>query len=340
MEPPERILVIQLRRIGDCLLTTPLLRALRHRFPQARIDFLVESAGQRVTEGNPRVTETLRYDSAEGGAWLRRIRSRRYDWVLDGLSNPRSALLTLASGARVRAGFAVAFWKFAYNIAVKRPAAPEYAPLAKLRLLNEILQRHGESSADESPLPEFYPSPDERKFAAHWIETQKLGDAPLVILAPAHRRAVRQWNAKGFAELSRLLHQNTGARLFAIWGPGEESQIQEIVQLSQGSVAALPSTTLGQMAAILEKCSLMISNDNGPKHVGVAVGARTLTLFGPTRPVDWTPPADPRHRSFHVQGLGCLGCNRNQCPYQHECMEWMSAEEVFSTAQNMLSALN
>ena len=336
MENPQRILVIQLRRIGDCLLTTPLLRALRGRFPQAKIDFLVETASRRITEGNPHVSETLIYNAHDAVGWLRQIRDRNYDWVLDGLSNPRSALLTLASGARVRAGFAVPFWKFAYNVRVTRPDVPEYAALSKLRLLDEILRRSGESVRPRDPLPEFYPSADEKKFAQSWIQEQKIGGAPLVILAPTHRRAVRQWSAKGFAELSRLLRRDARARIFAIWGPGEEKQIGEVVRLGEGNVQPLPPTTLGQMAAILQNCSLMIANDNGPKHMGVAVGTRTLTLYGPTRPTDWNPPDDPRHRFFRVPGLGCLGCNKNECPYQHECMEWLDAVEVFGIAREML----
>jgi ADP-heptose:LPS heptosyltransferase len=336
MESPKRILVIQLRRIGDCLLTTPLLRALRRHFPEAQIDFLAEHASRRVTEGNPHVDETLVYNKLNAASWLKIVRGRHYDWVLDGLSNPRSAVLTLASNARIRSGFSVPFWKFAYNVKVARPPLPEYASLSKLRLMNETINHLGGQIESENLLPEFYPTPEERDFAQKWLSVQNLGGAPLVILAPAHRRPVRRWNADGFGKLSKLLRRKTGARIFAAWGPGEEKTIEDVVKTSEGNVSSLPPTTLGQMGALLEKCSLMIANDNGPKHLGVAVGAKTLTLYGPTRPSDWNPPEELRHRIFRVKGLGCLGCNRNDCPYHHECMEWMSADEVFLIAQTML----
>jgi ADP-heptose:LPS heptosyltransferase len=337
MVSPKRILVIQLRRIGDCLLTTPLIRALRRRFPEAALDFLVEPASFRVVQGNPNISEILLYNPKDAAAWIRNLRARRYDWVLDGLSNPRSALLTLASGAETRVGFSVPFWKIAYNVRVQRPFIPEYASISKLRLLEAAAHRWQWPLPPENPIPEFYASAEERGFAKTWRQAEGIGTAPVVILAPAHRRPVRRWGAGGFARLSQLLRDNLGARIFAVWGPGEENQIREITRLAGGAVNPLPPTTLGQMAAILEQCALLIANDNGPKHLATAVGARTLTLYGPTRSSDWDPPRDPRHRFLGVKGLGCLGCNLNRCPYGHECMEWMSPGEVFEAARGMLS---
>ena len=104
MKDPGRILVIQLRRIGDVILTTPAVAALKARWPRAELDFLVEPAGAEALAGNPHIHELIVY-RARGplGAlpWLRRVRRKRYDWVIDFMGNPRTAFLTSFSGAAV-----------------------------------------------------------------------------------------------------------------------------------------------------------------------------------------------------------------------------------------------
>ena len=335
---PQRILVIQLRRIGDSLLTTPLLRALRESCPVATIDCLVEASACRVFQGNPILDKVLVYDPKTPSAWIRRIRERRYDWVLDCLSNPRSAILTLASGAPVRAGFLVPFWKIAYNIRVERRQLPEYAAQTKLRLLESICARLGSPFVSKGLSLDFTPTPEEREFAQRWLKNQGFGTSPVIALAATHRRSVRRWTPAGFARLCRLLTQKMPAKVIIAWGPGEEDQLREITSLINESALPLPGTTMGQLAAIFEQCALVIANDNGAKHLAVAMGTPTLTLYGPTHPSNWTPPHDPRHRAFRVEGLGCLGCNLNRCPYQHECMEWMNPEQVFLAARELFLA--
>ncbi len=85
---PRRILIIQLRRIGDVIVTTPVIDALRARFPEARLEFLVEPAAAPVVAGYPGLDESLVFDKSRYWYWLRDIRARRYDWVLDFMNNP------------------------------------------------------------------------------------------------------------------------------------------------------------------------------------------------------------------------------------------------------------
>src|SRR5262245_27329057 len=103
---PRSILVIQLRRLGDVILTTPALEALKKRYPKAKLDFLVEAPGAEAVAGHPAIDETLVYDAEgplEALVWALKIRARGYDWVIDFLANPRTALLTALSGAEVKA---------------------------------------------------------------------------------------------------------------------------------------------------------------------------------------------------------------------------------------------
>lgn len=330
---PGRVLVIPLRRLGDCLLTTPLLRRLHESVPSARVDVLVEAGARRVFEGNPACSEILEYDPRSAAAWIRRVRARRYDWVIDVLSNPRSALISALSGAPERAGFSVPFWGRTYTVPVVRGAVPEYAASAKMRLLEGLALRAGVPLRRGSLDSEFHTTPEDEACARDWLDSMPGGrQGPLIALVPTHRRSVRRWTARGFAGLARLLEEHLGARVFLAWGPGEEGQRDEVLSQAAGSLVPLPPLSLGRMAALFRSCGLVIANDNGPRHLAAAMGTSTLTVFGPTRPGDWNPPGDARHASLGVPGLNCLGCNLNRCPYGHECMNWLGPEAVFRAA--------
>src|SRR3954469_1183190 len=99
MDSPKSILVIQLRRLGDVLVTTPAVEALRLAYPKAKIDFLVEKPGDQLLSGNPNLDVVVLYDTARPWAMIREVRRRRYDWVIDFLGTPRSAIVTALSGA-------------------------------------------------------------------------------------------------------------------------------------------------------------------------------------------------------------------------------------------------
>src|SRR5262249_29832807 len=91
-----------------------------------------------------------------------------------------------------------------------------------------------------------------------------------------------------------------------------------------------------QTAAILSRCDAVVTNDSGPMHLSVAVGTPTVTIYGPTWPASWNPGAPP-HRWVPAEGLSCVGCNLDHCPYSHECMEWISPERVTAEVEAALA---
>jgi ADP-heptose:LPS heptosyltransferase len=91
----------------------------------------------------------------------------------------------------------------------------------------------------------------------------------------------------------------------------------------------IPDASLRQMAALLNQCKMVVTNDNGPMHLAVAAGTPTVTIYGPTDPASWNP-GGPRHRVLQAAGLRCLGCNLNHCPFGHECMTGITPGQVLS----------
>ena len=136
-EEPKKILVVMLRRIGDVILTIPPVKALRKRFPNAKIDFLVEAPCHEVLAWNTDISRIHVYSKGPLNyvKWILRVRRERYDWVIDFMGNPRTAMLTFSSGAALRAGPAHVSHRWAYSLPLIQPSEICYSALEKIRML-------------------------------------------------------------------------------------------------------------------------------------------------------------------------------------------------------------
>jgi ADP-heptose:LPS heptosyltransferase len=335
MTSPQRILIIQLRRIGDVIFTLPVIKTLRDDFPQAKIDFLVEQPADQLVRLDPGVSETLVYDHDRPVHWLREIRSRRYDLVLDFLANGRSGLLTLCSGARQKAAFAGPWARsLAYNH-LARATPNAYLVEQKLDILRSLGLAVGSWGWDIR-LPKA-----DTEWAEGFLKGQGAGSPrALVAMAPASRRETRRWLPARFAEVAKgLLSQ--GRDVLFLWGPGEREYIEDIVRRTgaagPGRMIVPPDTTLLRLAALIQDCALALTVENGPKNLAVALGVPTVNIVGPNNPGSFNPLSDPAHVVLRDETLGCLACELNACPTQHECMENIASGRVLQEIERLLS---
>jgi len=322
MDNLKRILIIQLKRAGDVIVTTPVLKAIRQALPGVEIDFLVDKPFAPLLENNPDIRRIQIYNrQAPWKTWLS-LRAASYDWIFDFQSSPRSILAGLFSGARRRAGYRVSFWGSFFHQSVQRPGAGISVTEGKMTLVRTLLP-----IVPPAGDRKIYLTPAEREWAGNQLKDA--GDKGPIGLIPTHRRASRRWHPESFAQLARLL-LSRGHSVWFFWGPGEREYVEGISREAPGS-RLIPDTSLRQMAALLQRCRLVITNDNGPMHLAVAAGTPTVTIYGPTAPLAWNPGGGPHHRVIQAAGLGCLGCNMNECPFGHECMTWITAEKVLET---------
>jgi len=320
---PRSILVVQLRRLGDVILTTPALEALKKRYPEARLDFLVEAPGAEAVAGQPAIDEVLVYD-AEGalGAlrWALKVRARRYDWVIDFLANPRTALLTALSGAKVKAGPAHVARRWAYNVRMVQSPQACYAALEKVRWLAPL----GVAPEDAPELPRLMLAQRPTK-----VEN-------VVGLVPPSRKETRRWPAPSYARLGRLLRDKHGCRIKVFWGPGEKGLADEVVRgIGAGAFAIEETRGISDLARELASCRVVVGNCAGPKHVALALGVPTVTIHGSSDPASWTP-VHPDHLAVRLDELPCIGCRSNDCPYNLECMRQLPAERVLPAVERLL----
>jgi len=330
---PRRILIVQLRQLGDVLLTTPAAEVLRSNFPGAVIDFLTEPPSDQLLRGNPFIDNVLAYDRAEPLKWLFKIRSGRYDLVVDFMSNPRSALLTFFSGAAVKAGPGHTASAWAYN---KKFISPEgtspYAAFQKIDFLAGL-------GLDRVfyPYPKLPRSETDGRWAEGVLTALRLRHRGTIAFAPASRRATRQWPAEHYARLAALAAGRLKVNVLLLWGPGERGLAEQIAALAGSpDVRTAPETkTLPELSALLRGTALLVSNCSGTKHIAQASGVPTLGIYGSSRPENWTPPADPNHQVIRNETLACIGCRKNDCPINMKCLRELSPEAVFAKLMTM-----
>jgi len=343
--PPDlsrvrRVLVLRHRAAGDLLLTTPALRALRAGLPSARIEVLVSRGTASLLSGNPDVNEVLELDrrsllsqAARYGGLAR----GGYDLVLDMVSNPRSALMTALTRAPLRVGYDLPGRRYAYTIRVPRePVGPHgplvrYAPEASLDLVRAIgIPSRGLFLTLRVP-------PEAQAGIDSWIKGCGLGSRPIAACLPAGTWPSKTWMPERFADVMDALHES--ADVVWLWGPGEEALARECRGRMKATSTLAPEAGWGELAALIRRSAILVSNDSGPKHLAVALGVPTVTIFGPTHPGAWQPPSGP-HATVEAAGLTCLHCNHTHCPLPGDrhmrCMRDVSAAMVIEACRALL----
>lgn len=345
MLEPKRVLLIRRKAIGDVLVSMPVAAALRKAWPNARLHLVVDRFAADVVRGSPYVDEIIVYDRERYSRgeptqrmksslrWMRRLRRLRYDVVLDLMGTPQTALWTRVTGAPTRVGRARRFRTWAYNVVL--PASDHAIRFAGDVFLDWV-RAVGIDPGPWQPVPVVRPAEMDDDVAAV-LQSQFPGDGPLVVLNPSATWSAKAWPHKHFAQLAQLLSDQMGARILVAWGPGEEAARDAVVSLSDGRARAMPRTDLITLAAYLRASNLLITTDSGPKHVAVAEGTPTLTLFGSTDPRGWQPPGS-RHR-WVTQDVPCRPCNLTECVIPgHPCLDDLRPERVLAEAERMLAS--
>jgi len=336
MQAPQRILVIQLRRIGDLLLATPMFRALRAAYPAAEITLLVERPFEPVVRCNTHLDHVIVSERKQSLARNLRdivaLRRARYDLVIDFLGKPRTALWSWLTGAPRRIGYAAPGRRFFYtdNATVERP--DDYTVLHKAVLLQPL------GIAVTDLRLEFPVAAADQAWARDHLAALGAGaGARLAAIAPGTRREDKLWPADRFAAVADRLVEAHGLTPLFICGPGEEDQIEAVRRLmKRPSLAGAERPPLPRVQALLERCALFVGNDTGLRHMAVAAGLPTVAIFGQPRAVNWTPPDDPRHRSLDIDPDCKRHCTFPQCG--RECLTGISVEAVLQAVDGVLAA--
>tara|TARA_B100001094_G_scaffold332688_1_gene405852 strand:- start:686 stop:1747 length:1062 start_codon:yes stop_codon:yes gene_type:complete len=297
----EQVLFIQLRQLGDIILTTPCIRELKEAWPDTKISFLSHSMGRLVLEDCPWLDELYTYDP--NGSKLaelelaRKLRSKKFDCIIDFMDNPRSAIYTWFIGAPKRVGY-TGRRDFVYNDKEFKVKTSDYIVQEKFKLLRR-LGVHPQS--EKLVLPWFEKHTEPLRYMLQANKQFKSG-AVRVLMSPTHRRSVRQWPVERYAEIADRLSENWGACVVWGWGPGEEDFVNDVMSKCKSTTYKVPKTNFRELAAIIANCDLFIGNSNGPSHIAVAVDTPSLQIHGPTLAKSWSPK-NARHQALQAGDL-------------------------------------
>jgi heptosyltransferase-3 len=299
----ERILLVQLRQLGDILLTTPCLRAIKRERPKAKLTFLSHTMGRLVLDHCPFLDEHFFFDEktsiSEQLRLMRTLRERHFDVVIDFMNNPRSALYTWITAGLERIAFSSAR-RPAYTRLVPRPEPGRYIVQEKFDLLAAAGLARPTDERLVLPWFEVHTQP----FMRLWAESQLFKDAPYrIALSPTHRRVARRWPLASYAALADRLATEWGAAVVWLWGPGEEGEIDAAMALTKTKTIKAPKTSFREMAALVGNMHLFVGNSNGPSHVAVADGICSLQLHGHTDARAWCPMT-PEHQALQSPEFG------------------------------------
>jgi len=351
-----KILLVRPRLIGDVLLTTPVIRAIRRRFPDAELVYLVEAHAAPVVSANSHLSETVVIRHRRGVRRLLedltlalRLRARRFDVAIDMHGGSRSGWLTFATGARMRVGYDVSgrSWMYTHRVARPRGYAPRHSVLSMWDLARVI-----DASWDE-PLT---PGGDRLEMpvtkAAAAVVARRLDDMgvtaadEIVVMHAAAGNEFRRWPQASFGAVARSLAQTRRRVVLVVGSNQDAATIDRIVRLAQpdraapaGRIHAAPGWPLDELRALMDRSALFVGGDSGPMHIAAASNVPIVAIFGPTLPVHWAPwrPAGVPVALVEPGPLECRPCDQRVCaPGDFRCLRSISADEVVAAANRLL----
>jgi lipopolysaccharide heptosyltransferase I len=367
----SRILLIKPSALGDVVHTLPVLVKLRARYPRARIDWLITPENAEVVRYHPALSNVVLFArrdfSRRGRRWraflsffglLKQIRRAKYELIIDMHGQVRSAFFALISGARVRIGFDRPI-KRGLTVSAEHDLknVPNHGwrgaregswiaythripiPTLDVHAIDRYLWVAPLLGLDDSP-PDLtiHLSPQATDRMNRLLEEHGVPESkPLVVLVPGTIWETKHWTIEGFAGVARQFLQDGFA--VALAGTTRDQQrCRQIAAAAPGTCDLSGKTTAADLAALIRRAEVAVTNDSGSMHVAASLGKPMVSVFGPTNPVHIGPYERPE--SVVRVDLPCSPCNYrrlSQCPFDHACMKQVNSAMVVERVRKLLS---
>jgi heptosyltransferase-2 len=356
----NRVLVFLPGWVGDVVMATAALAAIRQRFSQAHVVHVMRSyvadvlAGTNLSDGQifwpdhstaspPRSTDAALGHADRGHTrghldLIRRLKAQRFDLAVLLTNSFRSALVARLSGIRQRVGYARDWrgWLLTDRLYPPRRSG-RFLPIPALDYYNELAKSVGCEAISDQLLLQTTPE-DELAI------DRRLGGLdrrqPLVVLNPgANFGSAKCWPAEKYAALADEITTRYGARVVASLGPKEQEIAQRLGDAARQPLDIFidPPLGLGPLRALIKRCQLLVTNDTGPRHFAAAFGVPVVTVFGSSDPA-WTDTRYANERIVKLD-LECQPCMKRTCPLKHHnCMRQLEPQQVLEKVDEFLAA--
>lgn len=332
----NRILIVGVNWLGDSLLTTPVFKALKKKFPGSYIGVMVVERVREVFEGNPYINEVIVFD--ERGQhkgffaklkFIKLLRKKKFDTAFLIHRSFTRAFICFLAGIRLRIGYR---------------RLKSFLILSKrIKLLASLLHRQDrylylfEKSGIviEDRSPSFFIPESTRDKISKDLEQVKKEHAFLIGINPSANWELKRWPASYFANLADSLVRDFKAVIIFVGTEVQRLVIEEVrAKMNQNSFSFCGKTNLKELGALMQNLKLFISNDSGPAHLAASLGVNTVVIFGPTS----TEATAPRGRAVTIvkKDVDCqIPCYKLDCQ-DNVCMKSIKPEEVISQIKTIL----
>ena len=337
-----RILIRAANWVGDAIMTTPVVRAVRKNYPRAQITVLAKPWVIPVYEHNPHIDYIWRYDNAfrhTRGLGTFRLAGDlgRYGFDLAVLMQNafEAGLISFLAGVKERLGYNTDGRGFLLNRSVKMD--PELKKGHLIDYYINILTRAGLSAAGREM--DLFLDARDRRFAETLLAECGLdSDGPVIGINPgATGGTAKRWFPERYSKLCKRLYEIYGRKILIFGGPADHALGEKISAEARGCCINIAgTTTLGQAFALIEQCCLFVTNDSGLMHAAAAMDIPQVAVMGST---DYIATAPSSSRAIMVRvPVHCSPCLKDTCPTNHECMDAVSVDMVMDTCKKQLDS--
>ncbi|MFQ5732025.1 MAG: glycosyltransferase family 9 protein [Planctomycetaceae bacterium] len=337
----RRICIIKPSAFGDVVQTLPILPVLRERFPRARISWVVRSELRGLLDGHPCLDEVVPWCRRGGiGIWwrfLRDLRRREFDVAFDLQGLLRTAAMSLATRAPLRVGLETAregaHWACHVTLRDTGPQVPAHLRYWRVAEALGLGERRRETIVDTSP--------EDRSWANGQVAQLA---APVLAVCPGARWATKRWPPEKFAAIAARAMRRYGFATVILGGKDEAETAGRLeYELRRFGLSArvrnlASRTSIKQLAALLQRSDVLLTNDSGPMHLAAGLGTRVAGVFTCTSPARSGPPGD-RHQLI-TTALPCAGCYKKRCPRRGArhlaCLSDVSIDGVWRGFQRLV----
>jgi heptosyltransferase-1 len=337
-EPPKiepssikKILLIRLRRIGDIIMTTPAISALRKAFPKAFMAYIVEKPFRSLVEGNPDLDKIIVLSEEktikESLALIKQIRKEKYDLVLDFHSGPRASLITFFSKAKIKLGYRIKYRHFMYDLALPRSKEDGYFHSVQNHL--NLVQALGVKVNSLCPLSLPKAQKEEHQKIKKIIKENRLDSSKVIALHISAGNEFRDWGTENLIRLINLLTPHEGIKIVLIGEKKDKPTEEEILTRAiHPPLSLVGELNLRELGELISQSCLFVGSDSGPMHIAASTSTPIVAYFGPTLSAHFAPWM--AKASIIEKDFDCRPCKQKRCHYKDfRCLQSIKPEEVY-----------
>lgn len=329
----KKILIVELLQLGDLLVITPALRALKDKFKDAKIDVLVNKNTRDLLCGNKNINKILTYETFKN--LMNKLRQNNYD--IGVILHHGSFIISLAlllGKVKYRIGCTKVGLFSGKGFFLNKKIKPKLKWQHKIQDNLDVVRSIGVNTNNYKL--EIHTDDNSREYVKKLFISNKIYERPIIGIHPYSKHYTQRWYCDRFVKLADELIKNYKATIIFTGSKGEDGYVNEIIQnMTEEPINLVGKTSLKQFIAIVEKLDLLISIDTSAIHIASALNKPVIALFGPTIPQFWGPTSDKSVAIWKPEV--CTGCRRYYCAIKtHECMKSITVEDIKSYTNKIL----